>query len=327
MTGDPLYLDAALPPGRPFDVVGLGVNVVNELLVVSRFPEPDSKNDALAVTRQAGGVVASALVACARLGLRTKYVGKVGADDLGVLSREALQKEGIDLHDLVADPAVETRLTFGLIEHGSGRRTLIRSARRPARLRPEEVSSAAVTGGRILHLDGYEGPAAVRAARLAREAGSLVSLDAEDATENHTELFPLADVLIVSHRFAQRLAAAERVPAILDALERFGPRVVGVTLGAAGSVVRHRGRTVEAPGFAVELADTTGAGDVFHGAFLAGLVWGWPLEAALRLANAVAALKCTKLGGQAGIPTLAEARGFLAARGHALPPVPPSNSR
>lgn len=322
MSAGDLSLDLALPVGKPFDVVGLGVNVVNELFMVSRFPEPDTKSDALAVTRQGGGVAATAMVTCARLGLRTKYVGKVGADELGIFSRESLDKEGIDLADLVVDPSAETRLTFGLIEQGSGRRTLIRGARRPARLRPEEVPAAAVTAGRVLHLDGYEGPAAVSAARAARAAGIPVSLDAEEATECREELFPLTDILIVSHPFAQRLTEAARVPGILDALARLGPRLVGVTLGADGSAVRYGGRTVEAAGFAVDVVDTTGAGDVFHGTFLAGLLWRWPLAQILRFANTVAALACTRLGGQAGIPTLGEARAFLAARGHELPLVP-----
>jgi sulfofructose kinase len=311
VSAGPLRLDLALPGDRPFDVVGVGVNVVNELLVVPRFPEPDTKTDAVGVVRQGGGLVATAMVACARLGLRAKYIGKVGADELGSVSRETLRKEGIDVADVIVDPGQDTRLTFGLIERDSGRRTLIRAAMRPARLGAGELTRAAVTGGRLLHLDGYEGAAALQAARWARDAGIPVSLDAEEATECRDELLPLADILIVSHRFGRRLTGARRVPAILDALATLGPRLVGVTLGADGSVVRTRGRTVQAPGFAVEVVDTTGAGDVFHGAFLAGLAWDWPLAETLRFANAVAALKCTRLGGQAGIPSLAEARAFL----------------
>jgi sugar/nucleoside kinase (ribokinase family) len=317
---DSVTLNLAVPGAKPFDVVGVGVTVVNELFVVPRFPEPDTKIDALAVARQGGGVVATAMVTCARLGLRTKFVGKVGADDLGNLPRESLRKEGIDLADLIVDPTESTRLTFGLVERASGRRTLIRGAMTPARLRPEEVSAGAVTAGRLLHLDGYEGPAAVRAARWAREAGIVVSVDAEEATECRDELFALTDILVVSHRFGQRLAGVDRVASILDWLEGRGPALVGVTLGAGGAAVRHRGRTVEAPGFSVDVADTTGAGDVFHGAFLAGLLWGWPLGATLPFANAVAALKCRVLGGQAGIPSLAETRAFLAARGVEVPP-------
>jgi len=335
MMGTPVTLDLPLRVDAPFDVVGLGVNVINHLFLVSRFPEPDTKIDPLAVTQQGGGVVATALVACARLGLETKYVGKVGADDPGNLSRKSLEHEGIEVADLVVDPRENTRVTFGLIEQASGRRTLIRGApSRPpgepgsagfpplARLRPEEVPAAAVICGRVLHLDGYEGSAAVRAARIAREAGIPVSLDAEDATECQEELFALTDILIMARALGERLTGCNQVPAILERLEQFGPRVVGLTLAADGAVVHHRFTTVHSPGFKVDVVDTTGAGDVFHGAFLAGLLWGWPLEEIVRLANAVAALKCRKLGGRAGIPTLAEARAFVQATGPDLPPIP-----
>ncbi len=322
MMGNPEYIDLPLRKDGPFDVVGLGVNVINHLFLVPRFPKPDTKVDPLDATQQGGGVVATAMVACARLSLRTKYVGKVGADDPGRLSRQSLEQEGIDLTDLVVDPREKTRVTFGLIEQGSGRRTLVRGVEPLARLRPEEVSASAVTAGRVLHMDGYEGPAAIKAARIAREAGIPVSLDAEDATECQEELFSLSDILIIGRALGGRVTGRRRVPAILERLARLGPRVVGLTLAADGAVVRHGSRTDHIPGYKVDVVDTTGAGDVFHGAFLAGLVWGWPLEEIVRLANAVAALKCRKLGGRAGIPTLAEVRAFVRASGPDLPPIP-----
>jgi len=322
MNANRLTVDVPQRPQARFDVVGLGVNVINHLYLLSRFPEPDSKVDPVAVAQRGGGVVATALVACARLGLRSKYLGKVGADEPGRLSRASLEREGIDVSALVVDPAEHTRVTLGLIEQGSGRRTLIRGMGPLVRLRRDEVSAEAVTAGRILHLDGYEGGAALSAARIAMEAGIPVSLDAEDATERREELVALTDVLIVSRDFGERLTGCSRAPAILDRLERLGPPLVGLTLGAEGAMVRFGGTTVHGPGFAVKAVDTTGAGDVFHGAFLAGLVWGWPLPEVLRLANAVAALKCRMLGGRARIPSLGEVRAFLRNTGPDLPPVP-----
>jgi sugar/nucleoside kinase (ribokinase family) len=322
MTEDMACIDLPFPGEASFDVIGLGINVINHLFLLPHFPEPDTKVDPLAVTEQGGGVVATALVACARLGLKTKYVGKVGADAPGDCSRESLQHEGIDVTDLVVDPRESTRVTVGLIERASGRRTLIRGVEPLARLRPGEVPASAVTCGQILHLDGYEGPVAVWAARLARAAGIPVSLDAEDATECREELFALADILIMGRSLGERLAGCTRPPAILEHLSRLGPSVVGLTMGADGAIVQHGSTMVQAPGFAVEVVDTTGAGDVFHGAFLAGVLWRWPLVETLRLANAVAALKCRRLGGRAGIPSLAEARAFLRALGHDLPPAP-----
>ena len=310
-----------LPPA-PFDVVGLGVNVINHLYLLPRFPEPDSKVDPVAVTEQGGGVVATALVACARLGLRTKYLGKVGRDRAGQASTQSLAAEGVDIADVMTDPAEHTRVTVGLIEQGSGRRTLIRGMPPLARLRPGEVPARAITAGRILHLDGYEGEAALWAARLARETGVPVSLDAESASEGLDQLLRLVEVLIVSRDFAQQFVGSKSDATLLDGLSRFGPTIVGVTWGAEGAIVRWQDETVRMPGLKVEVVDTTGAGDVFHGAFLTGLVWGWPLDATLRLASATAALKCQQLGGRAGIPTLREVRVALHQRGEELPPVP-----
>ncbi len=323
---DSMYVGLPLRPDAPFDVVGVGVNVINHLFLLPRFPEPDMKVDPVAATQQGGGVVATALVACARLGLTTKYVGKVGADDAGRLSQQSLAHEGIDVSDLVVDPRAHTRITVGLIERTTGRRTLIRGVPPLARLTPEEVPVAAVLAGRILHLDGYEGPAAVRAARLAREAGVPVSLDAEDATECREELFALTDILVVARALGEQLTGCSEVPAILDRLETVGPSIVGLTLAAEGAIVRYRAQTVHVPAFQVNVTDTTGAGDVFHGAFLAGLLWGWPLSEIMRLANAVAALKCRTLGGRAGIPTLAETREFVRTTGPDLPRIPQRSS-
>lgn len=311
-----------IPETGTVDVVGLGVSVLNHLYVLPNFPEPDTKMDPVTVAEQGGGVVATALVACARLGLRAKYLGKVGADDAGRRLSQSLADEGIDVKDLVVDPHEHTRVTVGLIEQATGRRTLIRGMSPRARLRPGEAPAAAVTAGRILHLDGYEGEAAVWAARLARAAGVPVSLDAEDATECREDLFALADVLIVGKEQGREITGRGNVPEILEGLAQFGARIVGLTLGPDGAVVREGETVVTVPGLSVEVVDTTGAGDVFHGAFLAGLLWGWPLPATAHLANAAAALKCRRLGGQAGIPSLEEVRAALRHQDRDLPATP-----
>jgi sulfofructose kinase len=310
-----MHIDLFVPQDKPFDVVGVGINVVDYLFRIPRFPEPDTKSDALAVTRQGGGLTATAMVACARLGLRTRYIGKFGSDEIGGLACEMLRPEGLDLKASIRAADAPHRLCVVLVEEGTGHRTIVRHRDRRIWLRPEEMSREAVCSGRVLHLDGYEGEAALQAARWAREAGIPVSVDAEDSTERREELFRLTDILIVGQRFGRELTGASEVAGILDGLAGLGPSCVGVTQGEAGSVLRQRGQTVEAPGFVVDVVDTTGAGDVFHGAFLYGLLQGWEARDILRFANAVSALKCTRLGGRAGIPRLQEVQIFLQARG------------
>jgi sulfofructose kinase len=311
----PMRIHLTIPEKKPFDVVGVGINVVDYLFRIPRFPTPDTKSDALAVTTQGGGLTATAMVACARLGLRTRYIGKFGSDEVGRMARQMLAVEGLDLGESVQADDAPHRLCVVLVEEATGHRTIVRHRDLRIWLQPEELSREAVCAGRLLHLDGYEGSAAIQAARWAREAGIPVSVDAEDSTERREELFRLADILIVSRVFGQELTGKADVTDMLHGLVRLGPACVGVTLGDKGSALLHREEIVEAPAFPVDVVDTTGAGDVFHGAFVYGLLQGWEAGDILLFANAVSALKCTRLGGRAGIPRVAEVRTFLGARG------------
>lgn len=315
-----MHIDLSIPADKPFDVVGVGINVIDYLFRIPHFPERDTKLDALAAAIQGGGLTATAMVACARLGLATRYIGKFGDNEIGVVARRELEAEGIDLTAAVAARGIPNRFCVVLVEEGSGARTIVRQCDPQIWLRPDELDGTAVTSGRLLHLDGYEGDAALLAARRAREAGIPVLMDAEEATERREELFRLVDVLIVGRRYGRLLTGTDDPREILAGLAGLGPSVVGLTLGEAGSMLLHRGKLALAPGFPVEVVDTTGAGDVFHGAFAYGLLQGWEARHILAFANAVSALKCTRLGGRTGIPSADEVRVFLCARGVAIPP-------
>ncbi len=310
-----MRIDLPIPRSKPFDVVGVGINVIDYLFRIPHFPEPDTKMDALSAMIQGGGLTATAMVACARLGLRTRYIGKFGGNEIGQMAREELQSEGMDLSAAVTAAGASNRFCVVLVEEASGHRTIVRQRDPRIWLTPGDLSREAVCAGRVLHLDGHEGDAALQAARWAKASGIPISVDAEEPTEHREELFALADVLIVGQRFGRLITGGHETQGILDGLARLGPACVGLTLGGAGAALRYRDEVVQAPGFAVNVVDTTGAGDVFHGAFLYGLLQGWEAGDILRFANAVSALKCTCLGGRTGIPRLEEARRFLDACG------------
>jgi sugar/nucleoside kinase (ribokinase family) len=318
-----MRIDLPIPRNKLFDVVGVGVNVIDYLFRIPHFPEPDTKMDATGAMIQGGGLTATAMVACARLGLRTRYIGKFGGNEIGRMAREELQREGMDLSAAVTAPGVPNRFCVVLVEEASGHRTIVRERDPRIWLRPGDLSPEAVCAGRVLHLDGHEGDAALQAARWAKAAGVPVSVDAEEPTEHREALFALTDILIVGQRFGRMLTGRSDIHDILEALARLGPACVGLTLAGAGSALRYRDEIVQAPGFAVNVVDTTGAGDVFHGAFLYGFLQGWEAGDILRFANAVSALKCTCLGGRTGIPRLEEAQRFLGACGEITPLTPP----
>jgi len=296
------------------DVVGFGVNALDLIGVTDGYPEPDTKVPLLEFDVQGGGVVATALVACARLGLRARYVGKFGTDFWSRVSLRSLAREGIDVRHALRAPGSPGHVSLVVADRASGTRTLF--YRRPPAyaIRPEELDRAALTAGRLLHVDGIDASAALQAVRWAREAGMRVTMDGERIVEGIEDVWPLVDLLVCNPRFVRATTGHAALEDGLRDLADRGPSRVAVTLAGDGVVGLEEGRWVRIPGFRVETVDTNGAGDVFHGACTVGELRGWPLEWTLALANAVAAMKCRSLGGRRGIPRLPEVVEFLEAR-------------
>jgi sulfofructose kinase len=298
------------------DVVGLGTNALDLLGVIGGPPEPDTKAPLLDFEVQGGGMVATAMVACARLGLRARYVGKFGDDYWARLGRRLLARDGVDVRHALPAPGSPGHVSIMLIDAGTGARTGF--FRRPPAyaIQPEELDRAAITSGRLLHVDGVDAAAAARAIRWAREAGMRVTMDGERVVDGIDEVWPAVDALVCNPRFVARVTGCPGLEDGLRALAARGPARVAATLAADGAIGLEGGRRVRAPGFAVPVVDTNGAGDVFHGACAVGELRGWPFEWTLTFASAVAAMKCRSLGGRRGIPRLPEVAAFLAERGH-----------
>lgn len=302
------------------DVVGLGFCSLDDLGLVPHLPRLDEGVPLLDVSRQGGGPVAQALVTLARLGAAVGFVGRVGDDDVGHRIRTDMAAEGIDLSRVQVVPGATSARCIILVDKPSGKRSICASRGTAGDIPPAHLDLAHLCSGRVLHLDGHSREAALVAARAARAAGVTVCLDAGYPDPSLAELVALTDVLIVGERFAAAIEVNERRAATRLVTE--GPRVVVVTRGERGSLTRTADAEFCTPAFPVPVVDTTGAGDVFHGAYLFGLLQGWQLEGVAEFASATAALKCTKLGGRAGIPRFADVVGFLHERGRPLPAAP-----
>lgn len=278
---------------------------MDTICVVPGFPRFNTKTHMRDVRIEPGGQVATALATCTRLGLRSRYIGSVGKDDWGKAQLASLQSENLELHVRQVEGA-SSQVAIIIIEEGVGERTIL--WRRDPRLQypVADLRREWITGARLLHLDGCDTAAALQAARWAHEAGIPVVIDIDEVYDDSThELLRLVDYLIASSDFAKDPR---------ELAERYGCGVVGITRGDGGATFVDRDRRViESRGFQVPVADTTGAGDVFHGGFIYGLLQGWNLEDVIRFANAVAAMKCMKIGARRGIPTLQEVQRFLAA--------------
>jgi sulfofructose kinase len=298
---------ASLPEGRPFDVVGVGLNAVDTLVIVPEYPRFNTKIEITEHLRSCGGQVATALVACRRWGLTAKYVGSVGDDEEGRFQRESLEREGLDLRELRVVPGAATQMAVIIVESRSGERTILWRRDEKLRRDPETLGAGAIAAGRVLLVDGHEMPLSIRAARLGREAGMPVVLDIDSVRDGSRDLLALVDFPIVSETFAPRLTGKEDLREALAEVQAISPaRFACATLGRRGALALQGDRALRTHGADVPVIDTTGAGDVFHGGFLYGLIAGWDLPDTLRFATAAAALNCAAYGARGGIRPVEE---------------------
>jgi sulfofructose kinase len=259
---------------------------------------------------------ATALVACARLGLRARYIGKVGDDYWARLGRRLLARDGVDVRDALPARGSVGHASIMLVDARTGLRTGFYRGPPAYAIRPDELDRAVITSGRLLHVDGVDAAAAAVAVRWAREAGRRVTMDGERVVEGIDRVWPAVDLLVCNPGFVAQVTGRAGVEEGLAALAARGPARVAVTLAGDGSLGLEAGRFVRTPGFTVPVVDTNGAGDVFHGACAGGELRGGPFEWTLTFANAVAAMKCRALGGRRGIPRMLAVAAFLAERGH-----------
>lgn len=299
--------------GYAFDVVGMGLNAVDHLCVVPRFPKYEEKLRMEEFRRAGGGQVASAMVACAKWGLSAKYVGKVGGGEMGAFSLSSLREAGVDVSDVAVVDGALNQLAFILIDRTTGERTIIWKRDDRLKMLPEEVPLEAIASGRLLHLDGHDAPAAAHAAREARRLGITVVIDAETVKDGTRELVAHADYVVASSEFPERFTGRKNRREAIEEIKEGGAVCAVSTLGKTGSVCLYEGRYMETRGFRVKCVDSTGAGDIFHAAFVYGLAEGWQMEKTLEFSNAAAALNCTEVGARAGIKPLEEIFGLIEA--------------
>ncbi|MGH9470458.1 MAG: carbohydrate kinase family protein [Terriglobia bacterium] len=289
------------------DVTGLGLNATDTVLLVRGFPALGGKERVVSVSRQAGGQVATALVACQRLGRRARYIGNVGDDDGGRLQLESLRSEGIDVEQVRVAKGAPNQFGHIIVDQGTGERTVFWDRDPRLALRADDLTREAIATARVLHLDGCDVEACLRAARWAREAGIPVTADLDTVYKQVETLFPNIDYLLASANFLPSATGEDDPFRVLEYMAReYRIAVPGMTLGRDGALIYCNNSFIYSPGFVVETVDTTGAGDVFHGAFIHGLLAGWPFERILEFSNAMAALNCTALGARGGIRTEAE---------------------
>ena len=293
-------------PLPPVDVVGVGINATDTIIRLPHFPRPDSKVELLSSEVKTGGQVASAVIACRKWGLSARYVGKIGDDAAGQLHVDEMKRDGVDAHWIVVRGAM-SQSSYILVEEPSGERTVLWKRDSSIALCPQDLKREWISGARALLVDGHDTDAAAQAARWARDGDIPVVGDFDNRYLRVEALLDLVDFAITSKDFPERLTGETDLLKSLPEISRqFRCRLTAATLGRLGVLVWDGKRFLQCPGYRVHAVDTTGAGDIFHGAFLYALVRGWQLEEMLEFSCAAAALNCTAAGARGHIATLDE---------------------
>jgi sulfofructose kinase len=299
------------------DVLGLGCTAVDDLLYVSAYPTADSKVPVLRRERQRGGLTAIALLAAARLGSRCAFAGVLGEDADSRFVADSLSADSVDLTHVIRRPEARPIRSTVIVDETKQTRTILYDLSGSVGADPALPADNVIRAARVLFVDHYGIEGMTRAARIATAAGIPVVGDLErDDWPGFAQLLDLVDHLIVSRAFATKLTGIVEPEGAIRKLWTDPRQAVVVTGGEEGCWYRGRASGVrQLPAFHVEVVDTTGCGDVFHGAYASALARGLDLEERMRWAAAAAALKATQHGAQKGIPTQAAVAAFLARRG------------
>ena len=305
---------------QDLQVIGLGLATLDVLMRLKDMPTWEHGARLNEFRFDGGGLVGTAMVASARLGARVGFIGTAGTDDAAELKLKSMVECGIDLSLLVRRLGPEDQVVIVLVHAETGERVFAGMEQwRRQPLRADEIDREYIVSADYLHIDGFHHEAALQAARWMHEAGKTVVMDGSKTTgrvgDAHRELIRYVDVLITGEGYGRGLTGIDDIWEAGEAVLQLGPRIFCETVGAAGSYTITTDDSFHTPAFEIDVVDTTGAGDVFHGAYIVGLIHGWTPRQCAQFSTAVSAIKCTKLGGRAGIPSFDETLAFLRDRG------------
>lgn len=300
--------------GKRWDVLGLGAVTVDDLVYVDQYPLPGTKLRVRERLREGGGLTGTALVAAARLGARSAYFGFLGDDELSRFTLLELEREGVDCSLILRRGEARPIHSTVIVERPSGQRTILYWNARVIEPEPEEITDDMIAGCRVLLVDHTVARAGLRAAGLAHAHRVPVVGDVEKEPEPRVlDLMGQIDHLIVSMRFARRVTGKRETEDMVRELSGPERACCVVTDGERGCWYSvHDGDVHHLPALKVQGVDTTGCGDVFHGAYAACLAQGESAHKALQVATVAAGLKATQPGGRSGIPDRATVDRVLA---------------
>ena len=294
------------------DIVGVGLAVLDHLMIVTEFPNREGVFPSTHYEVQGGGMVATALVAAQKLGANTEFWGRVGDDEVGHSVLKELKSYNVNISQAHIVPQGRTGVCFVMVKSESGERAFVLSPQRNLYVDLQKINLERLRKAKLLLIDASWIEAAQQSAHFARSHGIPVVADIHDPSKPSLDLLNLADYAIIPRQLSDVLSPTkgDYIHALHE-LKARGVKTPIVTLGAEGCAYLYQDKVFKLPAFNVKVLDTTGAGDCFHGAFCFGLARGFELPKAVAFASAVAAISCMKLGGRSGIPSYDQTLEFM----------------
>ena len=234
---------------------------------------------------------------------------------LRILSKvvESLEESGIDITHVQQRNNCPNQSAYIVIDQTTGERTILWMRPSCLKIEPEEILPDQITCAGLLHIDGHDTAAVEHAARIASENDIPVTVDVDTIYRGFDRVLPYVDYLIASTNFPVEWTSERDPFKALELIQKeYSMRVAAMTLGPHGALALADGCFHYSPAFVINCKDTTGAGDVFHGAFSYAIVKEYSIQESLQFANAMAALNCKALGARGGIQGLDEVKEIIA---------------
>ncbi len=295
------------------DLFGFGHCCADYLSILRPFPAKGKKSDVIQSLTIGGGPVPTACQMVASLGKSARFVGKVGDDCDGNIVLTGLEACGVECSGMLIDSSVKTARATIWIDAEDGSRTIALDMNNFSFPTASELDLTLMSDCRMFLVDGRAAEATLFGLREAKRKGVITMLDAGALRPLMADMLPLIDYAVVSSDFADTFSPGEGAADLARRLVEAGVGLAVVTVGEAGAYWCNLVGDGFVKGFHVAVVvDTTGAGDIFHGGLIYGILEGWELERSIRFANAAAALSTRKLSGRMGIPELLEIERLLA---------------
>lgn len=300
-------------------IVGIGACVMDTLYTISSYPVEDTKMASTGSKLSGGGPVATGLVAAQKLGENTAYIGVLSDDSSGVFLKNDFVKYGVNIDNIDVESGYRSFTSVLWLSAESTSRTCVFDRGNLPKLQLNSKKEKMIAAAEILMVDGNELDAAVSAAKIAKANNTKVLYDCGGLYDTVERLLALTDIMIPSEEFALKHTNTESVSDAAKKLyDLYHPEVVVITQGKKGGILFDGKKIYNYPIYPANVVDSNGSGDVFHGAFAAGVIKGYDYIKCCHFSSAVSALKCTKIGAREGVPDFQTVKNYLKENGYEL---------